>query len=104
MGGYNEDKDMVLILDTARFKYPSVSPPESHCSSLLLRHKVIHLLASTNPDLGDLVWVQHWVPLEGLFKAMQRTDAVTGKTRGFLRMGAQPRLDSVLFTLRRCGR
>ena len=48
--------------------------------------------------------MQHWVPLEGLFKAMQRIDAVTGKGRGFLRMGAQPRLDSVLFTLRRCGR
>ena len=26
LGGYHEDKDMVLILDTARFKYPSVSP------------------------------------------------------------------------------
>lgn len=35
---------------------------------------------------------------------MQRPDPVTGKPRGFLRMGAQPRLDSVLFTLRRCGR
>ena len=27
LGGYNEDKDMVLILDTARFKYPSVRLP-----------------------------------------------------------------------------
>ncbi|CAL5224629.1 g7346 [Coccomyxa viridis] len=69
LGGYHEDKDMVLILDTASFKYPL-----------------------------------HWVPLESLFRAMQQIDPVTSKARGFLRMGAQPRLESVLFTLRRCGR
>lgn len=95
---------MILILDTARFKYPSVSPHANPCSSQVLRHHGVHSHGQHEADLGILVWVQHWVPLEGLFRAMQRTDAVTGKARGFLRMGAQPRLDSVLFTLRRCGR
>lgn len=30
---------------------------------------------------------------------MARLDSVTGKPRGFLRLGTHPRLDSVLFTI-----
>lgn len=64
VGGYSEAHDMVLILDTARFKYPP-----------------------------------HWVPLTMLYNAMAREDPVTGKSRGFIRLGTHPRLDSVLFTI-----
>jgi hypothetical protein len=64
VGGYEATKDMVLILDTARFKYPP-----------------------------------HWVPLPLLYDAMAHLDPATGRPRGFMRLGLQPRLDSVLFTL-----
>lgn len=60
---------MVLILDTARFKYPP-----------------------------------HWVPLTQLYLAMAAVDSATGKARGFIRVGANPRLDSVMFTLNRQNR
>ncbi|KAK9904893.1 hypothetical protein WJX75_005037 [Coccomyxa subellipsoidea] len=68
VGGYHAGKDLVLILDTARFKYPP-----------------------------------HWVPLTELFEAMKRVDPTTSQPRGYLKMGAFPRLDSVLFTLKRRG-
>jgi glutathione gamma-glutamylcysteinyltransferase len=64
VGGYDPGEDRVLILDTARFKYPP-----------------------------------HWVLLEDLYNAMEATDSVTGKSRGFMRIALAPRLDSVLFTL-----
>ena len=57
---------MVLILDTARFKYPP-----------------------------------HWVPLAELYQAMAAVDPATGTTRGFIRLTANPKLDSVMFTLNR---
>ena len=57
---------MVLILDTARFKYPP-----------------------------------HWVPLAQLYQAMAAVDSATGKARGFIRLAANPKLVSVMFTLRR---
>jgi hypothetical protein len=44
---------------------------------------------------------QHWLPLAQLYAAMERVDSVTGQPRGYLKMGAFPRLDSVLFTLER---
>ncbi len=69
VGGFHAQKDMVLILDTARFKYPP-----------------------------------HWVSLSALYKAMASLDAVTGKPRGFIRIGANPRLDSVMFTLNKPNR
>ena len=64
----------------------------------------VHDDCNVTCKLRRAFWLQHWVPLEGLYRTMQRADTVTGRPRGFLRMGAQPRLDSVLFTLRRCGR
>lgn len=64
LGGYHELEDMVLILDTARFKYPP-----------------------------------HWVPLAQLYQAMASVDAVTGKARGFIKLAANDRLNSVMFTL-----
>ena len=64
LGGYHELEDMVLILDTARFKYPP-----------------------------------HWVPLAQLYQAMASVDAVTGKARGFIKLAADDRLNSVMFTL-----
>ncbi|KAK9817938.1 hypothetical protein WJX72_004545 [[Myrmecia] bisecta] len=64
VGGYHEGRDLVLILDTARFKYPP-----------------------------------HWVPLDELYTAMSLVDPTTQQPRGYILMGAQPRLDSVLFTL-----
>ena len=45
------------------------------------------------------------MPLEGLFEAMQAPGSM-GERRGYLRLGAHPRLESVLFTLDlhgRCG-
>lgn len=60
---------MVLILDTARFKYPP-----------------------------------HWVPLAQLHQAMAAVDPATGKARGFIRLAANPKLDSVMFTLKRLTR
>lgn len=57
---------MVLILDTARFKYPP-----------------------------------HWVPLAQLCQAMSAVDPATGKARGFIRLAANPKLDSVMFTMKR---
>ncbi|KAK9838104.1 hypothetical protein WJX81_001620 [Elliptochloris bilobata] len=63
LGGYHEGRDLVLILDTARFKY-----------------------------------APHWVPVAGLYKAMQARGS-QGERRGYLRVGAHPRLESVLFTL-----
>ncbi|EIE19118.1 hypothetical protein COCSUDRAFT_19902, partial [Coccomyxa subellipsoidea C-169] len=68
VGGYHARRDLVLILDTARFKYPP-----------------------------------HWVPLTELFEAMKRVDPTTNQPRGYMKMGAFPRLDSVLFTLKRRG-
>ncbi|KAL3146796.1 Glutathione gamma-glutamylcysteinyltransferase 1, variant 2 [Trebouxia sp. C0009 RCD-2024] len=64
VGGYHAESDMVLILDTARFKYPP-----------------------------------HWVPLKGLFRAMAHVDSATGRPRGFLKIRANPRVESVMFTL-----
>ncbi|WIA42506.1 hypothetical protein OEZ86_008492 [Tetradesmus obliquus] len=64
VGGYHAARDLVLILDTARFKYPP-----------------------------------HWVPLPMLYEAMSRVDPTTGQPRGFLRLSANTRPDSVLFTL-----
>ncbi|KAL0043339.1 hypothetical protein WJX79_001908 [Trebouxia sp. C0005] len=66
IGGFHEKKDMVLILDTARFKYPP-----------------------------------HWVPLAQLHQAMAAVDPTTGKARGFIKLAASPKLDSVMFTLKR---
>lgn len=66
IGGFHEKKDMVLILDTARFKYPP-----------------------------------HWVPLAELYQAMAAVDPATGMARGFIRLAANPKLDSVMFTLNR---
>lgn len=64
VGGYHAESDMVLILDTARFKYPP-----------------------------------HWVPLKGLYQAMAHVDSATSQPRGFLKIRANPRLESVMFTL-----
>ncbi|KAL6750431.1 Phytochelatin synthase-domain-containing protein [Haematococcus lacustris] len=64
IGGYHAARDLVLILDVARFKYPP-----------------------------------HWVSIPTLFEAMRHPDPVTGLPRGFLRLSAQPLLDSVLLTL-----
>eukprot|EP00775_Hariotina_reticulata_P014329 gene14329-55_t len=64
VGGYHAARDLVLILDTARFKYPP-----------------------------------HWVPLTLLYDAMAAIDPATGQPRGFLRLSANTRPDSVLFTL-----
>ncbi|KAF6260230.1 Phytochelatin synthase-domain-containing protein [Scenedesmus sp. NREL 46B-D3] len=64
VGGYHAARDLVLILDTARFKYPP-----------------------------------HWVPLPMLFEAMSSVDLTTGQPRGFLRLSANTRPDSMLFTL-----
>lgn len=66
IGGFHASKDMVLILDTARFKYPP-----------------------------------HWVPMAQLHQAMAAVDPATGKARGFIRLAANPKLDSVMFTLKR---
>jgi glutathione gamma-glutamylcysteinyltransferase len=41
----------------------------------------------------------HWVPLPMLYEAMSRVDQTTGQPRGFLRLSANTRPDSVLFTL-----
>ena len=41
----------------------------------------------------------HWVPLPMLYDAMSAVDPTTGKPRGFLRLAADARQDSVLFTL-----
>jgi glutathione gamma-glutamylcysteinyltransferase len=49
VGGYHRGRDLVLLLDVARFKYPP-----------------------------------HWVPLSLLWEAMHPTDAVTGRSRGYL--------------------
>ena len=49
IGGYHAGRDLALILDVARFKYPP-----------------------------------HWVPVEALWRAMQRHDDTTGKPRGYL--------------------
>jgi glutathione gamma-glutamylcysteinyltransferase len=49
IGGYHPGRDLVLLLDVARFKYPP-----------------------------------HWVPVSALFASMQRTDAVTGLSRGYM--------------------
>mmetsp|Transcript_29914 Transcript_29914/g.95638 ORF Transcript_29914/g.95638 Transcript_29914/m.95638 type:complete len:482 (-) Transcript_29914:54-1499(-) len=48
IGGYHSEKDLVLILDVARFKHPP-----------------------------------HWVPLEEMYKSMQRQDPDTKRSRGF---------------------
>jgi glutathione gamma-glutamylcysteinyltransferase len=64
IGGYHGARDLVLILDTARFKYPP-----------------------------------HWVPLPMLYEAMGAIDPTTGQPRGYLRLSANVRPDSVLFTL-----
>jgi len=48
IGGFHAGKDLVLILDVARFKHPP-----------------------------------HWVPLEELYKSMQRQDPATNRARGF---------------------
>ncbi|KAL0041162.1 hypothetical protein WJX77_007260 [Trebouxia sp. C0004] len=66
IGGFHARKDMVLILDTARFKYPP-----------------------------------HWVPLAQLYQAMAAVDPTTGKARGFIRLAANPKLESVMFTMKR---
>lgn len=49
IGGYHVERDLVLVLDVARFKYPP-----------------------------------HWVPLATFFAAMQSTDPVTSRSRGWL--------------------
>ena len=49
IGGYHADRDLVLVLDVARFKYPP-----------------------------------HWVPLGAFFAAMQSTDPITSRSRGWL--------------------
>ncbi len=49
IGGYHPGRDLALLLDVARFKYPP-----------------------------------HWVPLAALFAAMQDTDPVTTRPRGWL--------------------
>jgi glutathione gamma-glutamylcysteinyltransferase len=41
----------------------------------------------------------HWVPLPMLYEAMSSVDPTTGQPRGFLRLSANTRPDSVLFTL-----
>ena len=69
IGGFHAAKDLVLILDTARFKYPP-----------------------------------HWISLTELYKAMATLDVATGKARGFIKVAANPRLDSVKFTLNRSNR
>lgn len=48
IGGYHPGRDLVLILDVARFKHPP-----------------------------------HWVPLEEVYKGIQRIDPTTGRCRGF---------------------
>jgi glutathione gamma-glutamylcysteinyltransferase len=51
IGGYHRGRDLALLLDVARFKYPP-----------------------------------HWVPLEGLLKAMLELDPATGRSRGFVEL------------------
>jgi len=51
VGGFNNDNDMVLLLDVARFKYPP-----------------------------------HWVPLPLLWRSLQRLDAETGRSRGWVQL------------------
>ncbi len=46
IGGYHPDRDMVLIMDTARFKYPP------HWVSLPLLVKAMHVV---DPDTGKLL-------------------------------------------------
>jgi hypothetical protein len=41
----------------------------------------------------------HWVPLPMLYEAMGAIDPATGQPRGYLRLSANVRPDSVLFTL-----
>jgi len=41
----------------------------------------------------------HWVPLTMLYEAMSAVDPTTGQPRGYLRLSANHRPDSVLFTL-----
>ena len=41
----------------------------------------------------------HWVPLPMLYEAMGAIDPTTGQPRGYLRLSANVRPDSVLFTL-----
>lgn len=66
LGGYNEAEDLVLVLDTARFKYPP-----------------------------------HWIKLHRLHGAMEASDAMTGRSRGYLVMerGDTPALALRLFAV-----
>ncbi|KDD74482.1 phytochelatin synthase, partial [Helicosporidium sp. ATCC 50920] len=64
LGGYSRARDMVLVLDSARFKYPP-----------------------------------HWVPLPLMYAALAELNRATGLPRGYLRLGSQPLLQSLLFAL-----
>lgn len=50
-------------------------------------------------DTARFKYPPHWVPLPELFEAMAPHDPSTSLPRGFLRLAANPRPDSVLFTL-----
>lgn len=50
-------------------------------------------------DTARFKYPPHWVPLPLLFDAMAAIDAATGRPRGYMLLGSEQLLDSVLFTL-----
>lgn len=50
-------------------------------------------------DTARFKYPPHWVRVSQLYRAMAHVDPTTLLPRGFLRMGRQPRMDSVLLTL-----
>ena len=112
LGGYNEAEDLVLVLDTARFKYPphwikldreagfripstsradSLSPPlGSHpstplpaCRSMRSSPGALWSMRVLGCRCGQICWA---FPNSGLHGAMKASDAMTGRPRGYLVM------------------
>lgn len=52
-----------------------------------------------SPHQARFKYPPHWVPLPMLYEAMSAVDPTTGQPRGYLRLSANARPDSVLFTL-----
>lgn len=107
----------MLILDTARFKYPPHWVPLEMLFKCARGVGCREPLASADRQAASPAAPRNSSPSPGPAhrqgravliavllppapcSAMAHVDPATGRPRGFMRMGRSPRLDSVLFTL-----